>query len=142
MQFQQTTRSVCPLVQQSRPTSSDGPDAAQLAMRVVKPANSRIAINCQPIANHSVPDPCQTWHQDNVTCCGSSTGAGAGKQAPRVSLGGRRRQGWLLATLVDSTEYRAVDAQSSTSEAFVMLNGNQHAAQRLPGRLVSWSAGC
>ena len=67
---------------------------------------------------------------------------GRGKQASTPCATGRPTEAcWLLATLVASTAPYIVDAQSSTSEAFVMPKDSQHAARRLSGRLVGWLAG-
>ena len=68
---------------------------------------------------------------------------GRGKQASTPCATGRPTEAcWLLATLVASTAPYIVDAQSSTSEAFVMPKDSQHAARRLSGGLAGWRAGC
>ncbi len=67
---------------------------------------------------------------------------GRGKQASTPCATGRPTEAcWLLATLVASTAPYIVDAQSSTSEAFVMPKDSQHAARRLSGGLAGWRAG-
>jgi hypothetical protein len=94
-------------------------------------------------ANHKVPDPCPTWHQDIVTCCGSSTAASSKQAARRPRCHGAAEacwQPWWHGRVAQLAHLRH-GQHGTVKEAQPTGNGQRAGVGSwLPGKLVSAAA--